>query len=89
MKRLHVIYGRNYAYVRGYQARELLVAVGDRKPVWAPLRAAWCTSRHRGLDAIDLAESRRYSVTTDEEEQMPAPAVEVAPLDVDLQESLW
>ena len=62
MKTLEVSLGRSHAFVRGYQARDLLVSVGSR-PLWSPISKAWGTSRHRGIEASELAQLKGYVVT--------------------------
>ncbi|MFT4010882.1 MAG: hypothetical protein QM655_12670 [Nocardioidaceae bacterium] len=56
------------AYVRGHGARELLIDLKGRAPVWGTIARAWCVQAKTARDVIALAEARGYDIVVTREE---------------------
>lgn len=75
---LIVLEGREMR-VRGYGARELLVDVIGRPPMWSRTDRAWCAQAHRLADLEALAQRLGYVIAV--EGDLPTPvAVPVVPV---------
>jgi len=58
------------AYISGHGSRELLTELRGRPPVWATIARAWVAQPCTARDLIAVAESRRWSVVIEDDEQM-------------------
>lgn len=50
--------------VRGWRARDLIIAATNRRPVWSSVTKSWVITEDSAADLIAICDQRRIEVTT-------------------------
>lgn len=70
---------RHRVDVRGWRARDLIIAATNKRPVWSNVTKSWVISQDSAADVIAICDQRRIEVVT----TGAVPKVEWPEVDVD------